>query len=121
HLAHALDVHVRPGLLHWGMGLAALERARMRLISLLLMLCAITAQGANAEEGGERPALILAIGAGGDPAYAETFAKWAGHWQQNAAKVRAQTVTVGLEHDEKECRDRLAKAIAAQRTDGSTP
>ena len=85
------------------------------------VILAFVAAAHCAEDGQQRHDVILAVGAGGEPAYAEAFSKWAGHWQESCKKAGAQLTLVGLGADEKECRVRVAKAIAEQPADGTTP
>jgi hypothetical protein len=94
----------------------------MRILALLLAATLLLPLALHAaEDPSARPAVILAIGAGGEASYTEAFAKWAGHWQQACKTAGVPLTTIGLGEDEKECRDRLARAISGQRHDGTAP
>jgi hypothetical protein len=94
----------------------------MRYLPALFLALAFLHSARAADEAKQpRAAVILAIGAGGDAPYAEAFGKWAAHWEEACKKAGAQLTTVGLNPDEKDCHDRLTKAIAEQPADGLTP
>src|SRR4029434_6502872 len=97
-LAYTLDVHLRPRMFRRRMGSAPLERTRVRIAFAVIL--AFVAAAHCAEDGQQRHAVILAVGAGGEPAYAEAFSKWAGHWQESCKKAGAQLTVVGLGADE---------------------
>jgi hypothetical protein len=93
---------------------------RYRLALLLALAGPLSVRAAD-EAHRPRTAVILAIGAGGEAPYAEAFGKWAAHWEESCKKAGAQLTTVGLNPEEKDSHDRLARAIAEQPADGPMP
>ncbi len=80
---------------------------------------------AEAEEKSERASVIIAVSAGGEEQYADTFAKWAANWQRACDSGNAKSVTVGLDKvasDAKPApsdRERLKAALDAESREGA--
>ncbi len=66
-------------------------------------------------------AVLIAVGASGEDAYAGDFAKWAAHWQKAGAAGKARVQTIGAQADEKESLGRLRAAIEAEAKAGTEP
>jgi len=60
----------------------------------------------------EKAAVIVAIGAPGDAAYAGVFEKWAGHWERAAEAAGATCERIGGEGDAADSLTRLREAVA---------
>ena len=69
----------------------------------------------------DEAAVIIAIGASGEEAYADDFAKWAAQWQQAAAAGKARVQTIGAGKDEKEALARLRTVVEAEAKEGTEP
>ena len=79
----------------------------VRWIALtLLCLCGLA--------GAEEASVFIAVGAAGQDEYADSFAKWAGHWQKASAAGNARATTIGLGAEEKDCLTRLRTALDAE-------
>ena len=80
---------------------------------------------ARAEENVERASVIVAVSAGGEEQYAETFSKWAANWQRACDAANAKAVTVGLDKDVGDAkpapsdRERLKAALDAEPREGA--
>ena len=72
----------------------------------LLCLCGL----ARAEQA----SVFIAVGAAGQDEYADSFAKWAGHWKKASAAGHARATTIGLAVEEKDCLARLRTALEAE-------
>lgn len=70
---------------------------------------------------GDQAAVIIAVGASGDEAYAADFAKWAASWQLAATAGKAQVQIIGAEAGEKDALARLRTALEAAAKDGPGP
>jgi hypothetical protein len=70
-----------------------------------------------ADEPEERASVIIAIGAGGEEGYAETFAKWAARWQTAAAAAQAKTTT--LQGDDKQSLVHLRQILETEPKDAT--
>ena len=81
---------------------------------LLLLLAAIVAPAIHADEPADRTSVIVAVSAGGEEKYADTFAKWAGSWQKACDAAGAQRVTIGLNQAGESDRTRLKAALDAE-------
>ena len=66
-------------------------------------------------------AVIIAIGASGEEAYAEDFAKWAAQWRQAAVAGKANVQTIGAGADENFPLTRLRAAVVAEAKKGADP
>ena len=110
--------------------LPASFRRRLRGVARRLycvMLFAIGFFGAfvSAEENADRASVIIAVSAGGEEQYADTFAKWAASWQRACEAANAKTVTVGLDKDAGDAkpapsdRERLKAALDAEPHEGA--
>ena len=91
-------------------------RRRLRGVALRAfcgMLVAIMILGvfARAEENVDRASVIIAVSAGGEEQYADTFAKWAANWQRACEAANAKAVTIGVGKVAKED----AKAVESDR------
>ena len=100
----------------------------MRRFLLLPLAFALAAVHARAEENSDRASVLIAVGAGGDEQYANTFAKWAGHWQKACDAGGAKSVTIGLGQEETDAtaakaaptdRERLTAALDAEPREGA--
>ena len=65
--------------------------------------------------------VIIAVGASGEEAYADDFAKWAAHWQKAGAAGNAKVQTIGAGAEEKDALARLRAAVAAETTESTDP
>jgi hypothetical protein len=74
------------------------------LLILFLSLRSALAQDAQTS-------VIIAVGAGGEREYAETFAKWAVNWQKAAAVGGAVAKTIGLDESAKESLTAVRQAL----------
>ncbi len=96
--------------------------------TLLLILLALGAR-VGAEEKAAGVSVIVAVGAGGEQAYADAFAKWAADWKRACDAGGARSLTIGLAGDAKAAgqepdnapsdRARIESALAAERRDGA--
>ncbi len=68
----------------------------------------------------DRAAVIVAIGAEGDPAYAGVFERWAGHWETAAQSADGPVVKIGTD-DAKDPAAALRAAIAANAGESVEP
>ena len=81
--------------------------------SMLFFLLAVSAQ---AEQS-----VIIAVGASGEEAYADDFAKWTAQWRQAGAAGKARVQTIGAGADEKFVLTRLRAAVVAEAKEGAEP
>lgn len=88
-----------------------------RVIALLATLICVASPLRAADEA----AVIIAVGASGEEAYADDFAKWATHWQKAGAAGNAKVQTIGAGAEEKDALPRLHTAVAAEAKDGTNP
>lgn len=65
--------------------------------------------------------MIIAVGASGEEAYADDFAKWAAHWQKAAATGKARVQTIGADAGEKDALGRLRATVEAEAREGKEP
>ena len=65
--------------------------------------------------------MIIAVGASGEEAYADDFAKWAAQWQKAATAGKARVQTIGAGKDEKEALARLRGAVEAEAKASAEP
>src|SRR5690349_15923570 len=66
---------------------------------------------------GDRPTVLLVVGAGGSNEYSKQFHEWAGRWQEAARQGKAEFAAVGLdEEDEGSDRERLRQSLADEAT-----
>ena len=65
--------------------------------------------------------VIIAVGASGEEAYAEDFAKWAAHWQKAGAAGQARVQTIGAGAEEKDALARLRAAVTAEAKSDASP
>jgi hypothetical protein len=101
------------------MGLAPLERIGMSkraIIFLLTVLCA-----ALSLHAADEAAVIVAVGAAGEEAYAQEFAKWAGDWQKAATAGKAAVQVIGAKPEEKDSLTRLRTAVEAEAKESTAP
>lgn len=72
----------------------------------------------------ERASVIIAVSAGGEEEYADTFAKWTADWQRACDAANAKAVTVGLDKNVGDAkpaqsdRERLKAALDAEPREG---
>ena len=85
----------------------------MHRLSLLLAALLLGAS-AHAEGNAERASVIIAVSAGGEEQYADTFAKWAAHWQAACEAGGAKRVTIGLDKAGQADRMQLQAALDAE-------
>jgi hypothetical protein len=82
------------------MGLAPLEGAAVKASSIAILsiaaLCS-SAPPARGEEAGNRPTVVIVIGAAGDEEYTKQFALWADRWESAARRGEAKVVRIGDE------------------------
>ncbi len=96
-------------------------RGACALLSVILFLGGF----ARAEENADRASVIIAVSAGGEEQYADTFAKWAANWQRACDAANAKAVTVGLGKNAGDAkpaasdRERLKAALDAEPHDGA--
>ncbi len=57
----------------------------------------VAGSASPASSSTNRPGVILAVGAGGEPEYAKQFAEWAGSWQNAAQAAGANFAVIGLD------------------------
>jgi len=69
----------------------------------------------------EKSAVIIAVGASGEEAYAGDFAKWAAQWQKAGAAGTARVQTIGGGAEEKDALTRLRAAVAEEAKEGASP
>jgi hypothetical protein len=84
---------------------------------LLALFFAAFSLPAFAEEPEERASVIVVVGAPGEEGYAETFAKWAAHWQTASASAGAKTTT--LQGDDRQSLVHLRQMLEAEPRDAS--
>ena len=75
-----------------------MNRFRWRMLPVVLLLSTLFAAAARGQTNESR-ALVLVIGAPGEPEYAEQFSNWAGLWKNAAARGGLQTFVVGEDKD----------------------
>jgi hypothetical protein len=63
---------------------------------LVFDVCAGLASGSG-DPNGERPTVIVVVGAVGSPEYGPQFVKWAHLWEQACSKGNAKFITIGLD------------------------
>ncbi len=80
------------------------------------LICALLPLRASDEA-----AVIIAVGASGEEAYADDFAKWAASWQKAAAAGKARVQTIGAEAGEKDALSRLRALVEAEAKTGTGP
>jgi len=80
------------------------------------MLLCLLAGLARAEQS-----VIIAVGARGEEAYADDFAKWAAHWQKAGAAGNAKVQTIGAGAEEKDALARLRAALTAEVKESASP
>ncbi len=88
-----------------------------RVIALLATLICVASPLRAADEA----AVIIAVGASGEEAYADDFAKWAASWQQAAAAGKARVQTIGAGAGEKDALARLRAAVVAEAKEDTSP
>ena len=93
---------------------------KIRLLLLLAVLCF----GAHlrGEEKTDRATALIAVGAGGEPGYADAFNAWARLWQHACDAGGAKNVTFGLDQSAKDAHsdhDRLKAALDAEPKEGA--
>ncbi|MEP6670618.1 MAG: hypothetical protein ABJF10_15785 [Chthoniobacter sp.] len=87
----------------------------MRLLCLLVIL-ALTTPRLVAEEATPPVSVIVAVGAGGELAYADAFARWAANWHKAGEAAGAQLKSIG--GDESDSLAHLRQALDAEPKDG---
>ena len=92
-----------------------------RLWSFIATLALAAVPLSAAEETGSRSSVIIAVGASGEDAYADDFAKWATNWQKAGSTGNAQVQTIGAGADEKDALARLRAAVMAEAKEGTSP
>jgi hypothetical protein len=88
-------------------------------ISLAIFFAVFSLAAFAGEGPEERASVIIAIGAPGEPAYGEMFAKWAAHWQTACAAAHAKTTT--LQGDDKQSLVHLRQILQAEPKDATEP
>jgi hypothetical protein len=94
------------------------------MIPRLLLLAVLMAAPAFADAEKDRASVLIAVGAGGEEPYADTFAKWAGHWESACDAGGAKRTTIGLDKEAPDAqpapsdRDRLKAALEAEPREG---
>ena len=98
----------------WGRAQNRLRRLAFNVQRSMFFL--LLAASAAAEQ-----AVIIAIGASGEEAYADDFAKWAAQWRTAAVEGKARVQTIGAGADEKFPLTRLRAAVVAEAKEGADP
>ena len=94
----------------------------LKILGLLLAAFTFAVRPVFAAENGDgKTALIIAVGAGGEEAYADDFAKWAAHWQKAGAAGHARVQTIGAGAEEKDALARLRAAVMAEAKEDTNP
>ena len=88
-----------------------------RFVAMLVCALVTTLHFVRGEEPNARTALIVAVGAGGEKDYDESFAEWAEHWKKAAAAGDARLTVI----DEANGLDRLRAALAQEPTASAAP
>ncbi len=85
---------------------------------LIGILCGLPS-GVFAAEAGERPTVVIVVGASGSDEYGKLFAAWAERWESAARRGEARVVRIGTEEASKgdedanvSDRDRLRERLA---------
>jgi len=93
-----------------------------RISTLALLLFAAFLCGSLAEEPmAKRTSMILCVGVGGTPDYAEAFSSWAVNWQRAAEAAGAGLVSIGLDADSDTDLDKLRAALKSEPKEGTEP
>jgi hypothetical protein len=92
-------------------------RKRWALWLSALFVAALCPSAVAGDEPEERASVLIAIGAGGEPGYAEMFAKWAAHWQTASAAGHAKTTV--LQADDKHSLIHLRQILQAEPKDAA--
>jgi hypothetical protein len=89
----------------------------MWLLPLLAMLTTVRA------EPGDRPSVVIVVGAPGTPAYASEFRAWADQWKSAATRGGAGTIQIGTDarSPDPADRDRLKSVLAKQTVTAGEP
>ena len=104
--------------LKWGPGAhAVLQRVLMMAAALIFSGQPVSA----AEKTTGQASVIIAVGASGEEAYADDFAKWAAHWQKAGAAGNARVQTIGAGAEEKDALGRLRAAVVAEAKEDASP
>ena len=93
-----------------------------KISDCLFLLAFFITTCVHAEAEKDRASVLIAVGAGGDEQYADTFAKWAGHWQKACDAGGAKSITFGLDSNAKDApsdHDRLKAALDAEQKEGA--
>ncbi|MGE3820385.1 MAG: hypothetical protein AB7I30_13305 [Isosphaeraceae bacterium] len=90
----------------------------------MMILCAIVSCFALAE--GPRPAVVVVVGAPGQPDYASAFRDWADRWETAARRASADFLRIGMDGDgdgdaNANDRERLRDALASRSTASADP
>ena len=88
-----------------------------RFVAMLVCALVTTLHFVRGEEPNARTALIVAVGAGGEKDYDESFAEWAEHWKKAATAGDARLTVI----DEANGLDRLRAALAQEPTASAAP
>ncbi len=95
--------------------MSALRKTSGCLLLLALLLTACL----RADENADRASVLIAVSAGGEEKYSDTFAKWAASWRKACDIAGAKSITIGLEKSGSSDRERLKTALAAEPKDGA--
>jgi hypothetical protein len=90
-----------------------MRRHTLIVIALLLLACL---SALRAEDARPAPSILIAIGAGGELTYADSFTKWADNWRR-AGEAAGAHVTA-LDPNQTDSLARLRNALAAEAADG---
>ena len=83
----------------------------------VLFLGALWLSAIAGDDQEDHASVIIAIGAPGEEGYAETFAKWAAHWQTASAAANAKTTT--LQAGDKQSLVHLRQILEGEPKDGA--
>jgi hypothetical protein len=86
--------------------------------SLLLRALLLAGGCVQAQSAADRPSLIIAVSAGGEEKYADTFSKWAANWQRAGDAAGAKTTAIGEDKAAESPGERLKAAIEAEPKEG---
>ncbi len=91
--------------------LRCLRRSGLKVAVLLLLALPLRAD----------QTVIIAVGASGEEAYADDFAKWTANWQVAATAAKARVQIIGAESEEKDALARLRTAVEEAAKNGPEP
>ncbi|WP_406697906.1 hypothetical protein V5E97_03545 [Singulisphaera sp. Ch08] len=69
-------------------------------MTILIAIGLSLATAAAETETADRPAVLIVVGAPGSSEYEARFRQWAGQWQGAAKKASAESIPIGLDHDQ---------------------